>query len=229
MLFSLSRLFRRSRMKVVQAFGKGVSRSTLRLSLCDINAEMTDAWLDAFFGVEAVEILQGDLLETGADAVVSPANSFGDMSGGVDKRIDDFYRGAAQEAIIRRIGEEFLGELPVGMATIVPMGKARIPLMIAAPTMRTPEDVSKTIHAYLAMRAVLVAVHRHNARHESTIRMVALPGLCTGVGRMPYSVAAHQMRAAYDNVVGGGWKEVAHPAMAPFAFSNRAVGWRRSS
>ncbi len=80
-------------MKVVQAFGRGASRSALRLSLCDINAEMTDAWLDRFFGVEAVEILQGDLLETGADAVVSPANSFGDMSGGVDKRIDDFYHG----------------------------------------------------------------------------------------------------------------------------------------
>jgi len=215
-------------MKVVQAFGKGVSRSALRLSLCDIDGEMTDAWLDAFFGVEAVEILQGDLLETGADAVVSPANSFGDMSGGVDKRIDDYYRGAAQEAIVQRIGEEFLGELPVGMATIVPMSNTRIPFVIAAPTMRTPDDVSKTVHAYLAMRAVLVAVHRHNAHQEAPIRVIVLPGLCTGVGRMPHSVAAYQMRAAYDNIVGGGWKEVAHPAMAPFAFGNKAVGWRKS-
>jgi hypothetical protein len=30
--------------------------------------------------------------------------------------------------------------------------------------------------------------------------------------------AAQQMRAAYDNVIGEGWKQVAHPAMAPFAF-----------
>ncbi|MCW3098054.1 MAG: phage tail assembly protein [Chthonomonadaceae bacterium] len=138
MLFSLSRLLRRQRMKVVQSFGRGASRSTLRLSLCDINADMTDAWLDSFFGVEAVEILQGDLLETGADAVVSPANSFGDMSGGVDKRIDDFYRGAAQEAIVRCIGEQFLGELPVGMALVVSMPNSRLPFVIAAPTMRTP-------------------------------------------------------------------------------------------
>ncbi len=58
---------------------------------------MTDAWLDQFFGVDAVEIVQGDLMDAGEDAVVSPANSFGDMSGGVDKRIDDFFRGAAQE------------------------------------------------------------------------------------------------------------------------------------
>lgn len=228
MLFSLSRWFRYRHMKVVQSFGSGASRSGLRLSLCDISAEMTDAWLDAFFGVDAVEILQGDLMETGADAVVSPANSFGDMGGGVDKRIDDFYKGAAQEAIVQRIGEEFLGELPVGMATIVPMSNNRLPYVIAAPTMRTPEDVSKTVHAYLAMRAVLVAVHQYNAQQGAPIRMIALPGLCTGVGRMPHSVAAYQMRAAYDNIVGGGWKEVAHPAMAPFAFGNKAVGWRKS-
>jgi hypothetical protein len=65
--------------------------------------------------------------------------------------------------------------------------------------------------------------------YENPIRVVAIPGLCTGVGRMPCSVSAHQMRVAYDNVVGGGWKEVVHPAMAPFAFGNKAIGWRKSS
>src|SRR5205085_9843102 len=131
-----SRLLRRKHMKVVQLFGKGASESTLRLSLCDLNADMTDAWLDSFFGVDAVEILQGDLLETDADAVVSPANSFGDMSGGVDKRIDDFYKGRAQEAIIKRIQEEYWGELPVGMAIVVSMPNTRLPYVVAAPTMR---------------------------------------------------------------------------------------------
>jgi O-acetyl-ADP-ribose deacetylase (regulator of RNase III) len=216
-------------MKVVQSFGKGVAESALRLSLCDLNAEMTDAWLDSFFGVEAVEILQGDLLETGAEAVVSPANSFGDMSGGVDKRIDDFYRGAAQEAITARIGAEFLGELPVGMAIIVPMPTTRLPFVVAAPTMRIPEDVAHTLNAYLAMRAVLVAVMQHNIKGHMPIRTVAIPGLCTGVGRMPYTMAARQMRAAYDTIVGEGWKEVLHPAMAPFAFGNKSVGWRRAT
>ena len=84
-------------MKVVQSFGQGAQAAPLRVSLCDINPDMTDAWLDSFFGVAAVEIVQGDLLDAGGEAVVSPANSFGDMSGGVDKRIDDFYHGAAQE------------------------------------------------------------------------------------------------------------------------------------
>jgi O-acetyl-ADP-ribose deacetylase (regulator of RNase III) len=215
-------------MKVVQSFGKKANGSDLRLSLCDINAEMTDAWLESFFGVEAVEILQGDLLETDAEAVVSPANSFGDMSGGVDKRIDDFYKGAAQETIIRQIRDRFLGELPVGMAMVVPMPNTRLPFVIAAPTMRVPNDVAETLNAYLALRAVLVAVLQHNAQAEKPIRTIAVPGLCTGVGRMPCSVAAHQMRSAYDNILGGEWKEVLHPAMAPFAFGNKKMRWRKS-
>src|SRR5438067_1519964 len=157
MLYSLARSRRCRHMKVVQLFGSGALESTLRLSLCDVNAEMTNAWLDSFFGVDAVEILQGDLLDTDADAVVSPANSFGDMSGGVDKRIDDFYTGAAQVAVIERIRADFLGELPVGMAIIVPMANTRLPFVVAAPTMRVPEDVPNTLNAYLAMRAVLVA------------------------------------------------------------------------
>jgi O-acetyl-ADP-ribose deacetylase (regulator of RNase III) len=220
-------LFLRSRrMKIVQPFGKSASGSRLRLSLCDTNANMTDAWLEAFFGVEAVEILQGDLMETSADAVVSPANSFGDMGGGVDKRIDDHYRGAAQEAVIACIAQEFLGELPVGMALIVPIPKGRPPFVIAAPTMRVPQNVADTLNAYLAMRAVLVTLAGHNTQHAAPIRTVAVPGLCTGVGGMPCTVAARQMRAAYDNVVDGRWKEVLHPAMAPFAMANKTVGWR---
>lgn len=214
-------------MKVVQSFGRGFARDGVRLSLCDTSAEMTDAWLNSFFGVAAVEILEGDLLDTTADAIVSPANSFGDMSGGIDKRIDDFYRGAAQEATVNGIREQFLGELPVGMAMVVPMPGSRFPFLIVAPTMRVPADVSKTINAYLAMRAVLVAVSVHNAGNGAPIRTVAISGLCTGVGRMPHGVAAHQMRIAYDNVVDGGWREVEHPAMAPFALGNSTLKWQK--
>lgn len=216
-------------MKVVQSFGKGAAASEVRLSLCDINEAMTDAWLDSFFGVDGVEILQGDLLEADAQAVVSPANSFGDMSGGVDKRIDDYYRGAAQEAIIRRIREQFLGELPVGMAIIAPMPNTRLPFVVAAPTMRVPGGVSDTLNAYLAMRAVLVALLHHNAQNNPPINSIAVPGLCTGVGGMPCSAAARQMRAAYDNILGGEWKDVLHPIMAPFAVGGKGIVWRNGA
>jgi O-acetyl-ADP-ribose deacetylase (regulator of RNase III) len=81
--------------------------------------------------------------------------------------------------------------------------------------------VQGSINAYLSMRAALVAVLRHNAAGGRRIRSLAVPGLGTGVGGIDPEEAAGQMRAAYDNVVGGEWREVVHPALAPFAFGNR--------
>jgi O-acetyl-ADP-ribose deacetylase (regulator of RNase III) len=61
-------------------------------------------------------------------------------------------------------------------------------------------------------------VLRHNVGGGRPIRSLAIPGLCTGVGGMHPAEAAGQMKAAYDNVVGGRWREVVSPAMAPYAF-----------
>jgi O-acetyl-ADP-ribose deacetylase (regulator of RNase III) len=109
------------------------------------------------------------------------------------------------------------GELPVGTATIIAMGTRRFPFLIVSPTMRVPSRVSGTINAYLSMRAALVAMLDHNKGGIVRISSVAVPGLCTGVGGMPADEAALQMRAAYDMVMLGGWKQIIHPIQAPFA------------
>jgi O-acetyl-ADP-ribose deacetylase (regulator of RNase III) len=206
-------------MRVVKPFVPSGER-TLRISLCDTNPEVVDAWLDTFSDVEGVEVLLGDLLDAGCDAIVSPANSFGDMSGGVDKRIDDHFRGATQSAVVQAIRDRYFGELPVGVALVVQMADCRLPLIVASPTMRVPQSVGSTIYAYLAFRGALVSVLQHNLISSPRIGSLAVPGLCTGVGGMPYGQAARQMRSAYDNVVGGRWMEVVHPAMAPFTLGS---------
>jgi O-acetyl-ADP-ribose deacetylase (regulator of RNase III) len=147
------------------------------------------------------------------------------MGGGVDKRIDDACGGEVQEAVIAAISDQYLGELPVGVALMVEVHQRLVRYVVASPTMRVPGDVSNTLNAYLSMRAALVEIYKHNAQGERIIRSVAVPGLCTGVGQMPRSVAAHQMRAAYENVVRGGWKSVKHPALAPFAMNVRSINW----
>ena len=210
----------RSPGKTIQPFGRGLAPSTLRLTLSDTSPEVADSWIDTFRDLAAVEILHGDLLQVRCDALVSPANSFGDMSGGVDKRIDDHFLGEAQRAVVEAIRAEFLGELPVGAALVVPLPRPRTPLLVVSPTMRVPGNVANTLNAYLAMRAALVAVTRHNQLCERKIARLAIPGLCTGVGGMTPGLSAVQMRAAYDAIIGGGWREVAHPAMAPFALGS---------
>jgi O-acetyl-ADP-ribose deacetylase (regulator of RNase III) len=213
----LSHKIRRAQMKTHKSFGK-ISSESLRVSLGDLDAGVAEALARAFANVDSVEVVEGNLVELEYDAIVSPANSFGDMGGGIDKAIDDHHRGAAQKAVMAAIAEHFFGELPVGTAAVVELAGPRPPFLVASPTMRIPGDVSRSINAYLSMRAALVAILKHNKAGKPPIRRVAVPGLCTGVGGMPPREAAEQMRAAFDSIAGGGWKNVLHAAMAPYAF-----------
>jgi O-acetyl-ADP-ribose deacetylase (regulator of RNase III) len=208
---------RRFRMKSHKPFGKVNCPDTLQIALGDRDSEVARALAAAFAEINPVEVVEGDLLDLACDAIFSPANSFGDMGGGIDKAIDDFHKGAAQKAVMAAIAEHFYGELPVGMALVVELPCQRFSFVVAAPTMRIPGSVAGTLNAYLSMRAALVAVLRHNKAGGRTIHSLAVPGLCTGVGGMPSAEAARQMRAAYDSVVGGKWRDVLHPAMAPYA------------
>ena len=147
------------------------------------------------------------------------------MGGGIDKAIDDFHRG--RRPVMAAISEEFYGELPVGAALVVELPAHRFPFVIAAPTMRYPGNVQGSINAYLAMRGSLVAVLKHNSAGGRQIRSLAVPGLGTGVGGLGYQEAAEQMRAAYDNIVGGEWRNIVHAAQAPFVMGDRWQSGRR--
>lgn len=217
-LHSLLERWRMSgRVRVLKAFGAALPEGiALRLRLGDRNPEVAAALAEAFADASGVEVVEGDLLAVDADAIVCPANSFGDMGGGIDKAIDDLHRGAAQAAVMERIAQEWFGELPVGAAFVATLPGRRFTHVVAAPTMRIPGNVARTIHAYLAMRAVLVAVLNFNRITRPPIRLLAVPGLCTGVGGMPAEQAAEQMRTAYDSVLGGGWRKAVHAALAPY-------------
>lgn len=221
MFRTLQSLYERWRMsgrvRVLKAFDvPGREGIGLRLRLGDRNPEVAAALFAAFADVPDVEAVEGDLLALDADAILSPANSFGDMGGGIDKAIDDFHRGAAQTAVMERIAQEWYGELPVGAAFVATLPGRRFTHVVAAPTMRIPGNVAGTIHAYLAMRGALVAVLNFNRTAQPPIRLLAVPGLCTGVGGMPAEQAAEQMRTAYDSVLGGGWRKAVHAALAPY-------------
>src|SRR5262249_30872589 len=131
--------------------------------------------------------------------------------------MDDLDQGREQEAVRSAIVERFLGELPVGSALIVELAASRLPFVVAAPTMRVAGSIVGTINAYLAMRAALVAVSVWNQGKGRPIRRLAVPGMGTGVGGLHPAEAAEQMRAAYDNVVGEGWRRVLSPILAPYA------------
>jgi O-acetyl-ADP-ribose deacetylase (regulator of RNase III) len=72
-----------------------------------------------FRGVASVEVGQGDIFETKADAIVSPANSFGYMDGGIDAVYLERFGAGLQARLQAVLREEHHGELPVGHAVVV--------------------------------------------------------------------------------------------------------------
>ena len=163
---------------------------------------MCAAFQERFSGVPNVTVVHGRFEQLREfDCMVSAANSFGLMDGGVDAAISQFFGYALQERVQRRILDEFLGEQPVGTSLIVETGHAKHPFIAHTPTMRVPMDIAHTDHAYLAMWAMLLAVRQHNARSDRRITIVACPGLGTATGRVPVGEAARQMALAYEHFV----------------------------
>lgn len=179
----------------------------MKLILRDRNQGMVDAWKVQFRGVPDVEIGRGDIFDIPADAIVSPANSGGWMNGGIDLAYSQKFGWQLQERLQKYLVRFLDGELPVGNALVMTVDEAGTDefgyrFMISAPTMRVPTDINGTVNAYLAMRAILREVRKHNHRAAESgdlppMNSVLCPGLGTAIGRMPYDIAAFQMREAY--------------------------------
>ena len=131
------------------------------------------------------------------DCMVSPANSFGLMDGGIDAAITRFFGDHLPARVQQEILDRFLGEQPVGTSLIVPTGDPAHPYLAHTPTMRVPMTIACTDTVYLAMWAALLALRQHNRENPRPIRHLLCPGLGTGVGEMPYPEAARQMATAY--------------------------------
>ncbi len=175
----------------------------LSIHLRDINTAVAKAWEQQFAGLHNVEVSCGDIFEHRADAIVSPANSFGYMDGGIDliySRVLGRHLEGRLQALLR---DQHFGELPVGQAVIVPTDHKAIPYLVSAPTMRVPTGISRTANVYLAFRAALIAIQKHNENSAQEIGSLLVPGLGTGVGDMPPERAARQMRIAYDAIIEG--------------------------
>jgi O-acetyl-ADP-ribose deacetylase (regulator of RNase III) len=174
----------------------------MKLIIVDPKEALCDAMREKFAELPDVEIVRGyfeSLPEF--DCMVSAANSFGLMDGGVDGAITDFFGEQLMHRVQERILEEYLGEQPVGTSMIVETMHPKHPFIAHTPTMRVPMEIAHTDNVYKAMWAMLLAVRQHNQTAERKIEIVACPGLGTHTGRVPFREAARQMAHAYRNSV----------------------------
>jgi O-acetyl-ADP-ribose deacetylase (regulator of RNase III) len=142
----------------------------------------------------------------GVDAVVSPANSFGRMGGGIDLAYSRWFPGI--EARVRAAsGADRGGELPVGAAVVVATGVERPAWLISAPTMRRPGTrLTRDGTAALAAATAVLRLWRDGTLPDGrpvrpAVSTIALPGLGTGTGGLDPRVCARQVGAALDTVL----------------------------
>lgn len=171
--------------------------------LRDINGPLIAAWTRCFADAPNVQVSRGDIFGIEASAIISPANSFGFMDGGIDLAYSRRFGWDLQDRLQAVLRRDWDGELPVGMAVLIGTGDERLPYLVSAPTMRAPANVANTPNAYLAFRAALRVVQKHNTLFPGSIQSVVCPGLATATGEMPVEICAKQMRAAYRQVVEG--------------------------
>ena len=184
----------------------------MKIILSAVEAPLADAWQRFCGHLAGVTIHRGSILDLDVDAVVSPANSFGFMDGGIDLLYSSFFGWQVQDRLQKLIRERHHGELIVGAAEIVETDNARIPYVIAAPTMRVPMILRDSVNPYLAARAALLLI-KFGTFAAGTLAgepisygvgSVAFPGLGTGVGQVGPNTCARQVAAAIEEALLGG-------------------------
>jgi O-acetyl-ADP-ribose deacetylase (regulator of RNase III) len=177
-----------------------MTRSKIKLILVDPNYALSIAFQVHFDYLPNVEITNCGFEQLPSyDCLVSPANSFGMMDGGVDAAITKFFGISLMERVQQHILDDYLGEQSVGTSFIITTGHPQYPFLAHTPTMRVPMSIVGTDIPYIAMWAMLLAVEQHNRHAERSISTIACPGLGTGIGRISPNEAARQMALAYDH------------------------------
>jgi O-acetyl-ADP-ribose deacetylase (regulator of RNase III) len=182
--------------------------------LAAANEDLAQAWEQFCGDLAGVRVYRGSILDLRCDAIVSPANSFGFMDGGIDAAYTTRFGPILQRRLQEAIRLHHHGELLVGSAEMIETGSLQIPYLIAAPTMRVPMILRDSVNPYLATRAVFLLIQQGRFREgertgqaiSDVIQTVAFPGLGTGVGQIGPNTCAHQMRAAMNDFLLGQWQ-----------------------
>lgn len=167
----------------------------MKIYLYAIDKNLVEAWQKYLPEAlrDRIKIRYEDILSGKAEALVSPANSFGFMDGGIDLRYSQCLGWHIQSRLQEQIKSLPMQELLVGQALVVPTDRENFPWLISAPTMRVPCVLSDSLqaNAYLATRAATLCAL------EKGFESVAFPGMGTGTGKLACVLAARYMYAAF--------------------------------
>jgi O-acetyl-ADP-ribose deacetylase (regulator of RNase III) len=165
----------------------------IRISICDLNPLfVAEAHRHLMELPNVFEVAHRSVLDRPVDAVVSPANSFGFMDGGVDWAYLQFFGAELQTRVQTIIRLQRFQELLVGDAIVVPTYNEAIHFLIVAPTMRVPKIIGDPADVMLATRAAIRMALNFRFEH------IVMPGMGTGCGQVRPDLAARAIRAGIE-------------------------------
>jgi O-acetyl-ADP-ribose deacetylase (regulator of RNase III) len=175
---------------------------------------LNNAWIQEiqtlFANIQNIQITHGNIekyREKDTDVFVSPCNSLGQMSGGIDYSLSRKMFPTCETIVRNRIKKlstkTILGRsyLDIGSALFIQLKYYDVGLIIA-PTMFTPEDVSTTKNAYISFLAALMMMNKYTQTDSNKYTLIATSHCC-GFGCMDPIVSAQQMYDAYMDFSNG--------------------------
>jgi hypothetical protein len=137
--------------------------------------------------------------------LISPSNSYGDLSGGIDKTYYNLLgKNKFQTRIINYIRNYEDSEIHVGSYGIVPIGDTNVmpKYLVLVPTMVVPTQLpTDSRNSYLFMRATIKAIRKLKTKIFSDQNLTVLcPVPCVGVGGMEIKKVCKQLKIAIESM-----------------------------
>lgn len=189
-----------------------MDNNSINTFFIDNNVEVIRALVEQFSKKQdlidnsIIKFIVGDIFEPiGNDSsdkyytLVSPANSKGNMDGGIDLIYREKFPNI-EDRLSRFIQNNHAGTLQIGEAQIIPTDDTKYPHIIFSPTINNPGDLATYNSVYQAVMATYREAHKFNREIGSRIphiRNLLIPGFGTLYGNLPYSDSARAMCDAY--------------------------------
>ena len=184
---------------------KNYFKDDLKIYIVDTNTELCQTIAEAFSGIENVEVINSEitnfLSKVNVEAVVTPGNSIGMMTGGFDKSIVEYFGEFLMTDIQNGIKNFYLGEQPIATPLTVPVVRHNSKNVITdrkyiihIPTMRVPQKIIDPSIIYSCMRCAMIECNRQY------VHSVVIPAFGAQTGQVPYDLVAKYMRTAYHQL-----------------------------
>jgi O-acetyl-ADP-ribose deacetylase (regulator of RNase III) len=178
---------------------------SLKFIFFDRDAAKVQAYKEVLQFIPNCEFVHSDLdillMNKNVNAIVSPANSYGFMNGGIDRDINRIMDNVEQQ-VKQRIGQVGIYDnsgrkfLPVGNCEVISKNNK---FLFVSPTMTMPGYIldANNKNVFLAFYAILKKVGEMMKKYNYNL-VIACPSLGTGVGNMDPKKSAMQVKYAFN-------------------------------